>query len=69
MKEIFNLYWLLVTINIANCMLRDFGMCHDDFNLKPPDGVLKDHTFTWLGFAQYLHGKYKVTFCLILYEG
>lgn len=38
-------------------MLRDFATCHDDFGLKPPDGVLKEHTFTWLGFAQYSHGK------------
>ncbi|XP_050666759.1 uncharacterized protein LOC126966641 [Leptidea sinapis] len=36
-------------------MLRDFSICHDDFSLKPPDGILKDHTFTWLGFVQYLH--------------
>ncbi|XP_034832639.1 uncharacterized protein [Maniola hyperantus] len=36
-------------------MLRDFATCHDDFNLKPPDGILKEHTFTWLGFTQYLH--------------
>ncbi|CAH2102333.1 unnamed protein product [Euphydryas editha] len=36
-------------------MLRDFSTCHDDFNLKPPDGILKEHTFSWLGFVQYLH--------------
>ncbi|XP_072941110.1 uncharacterized protein [Epargyreus clarus] len=36
-------------------MMRDFSTCHDDFGLKPPDGVLKEHTFPWLGFAQYLH--------------
>ncbi|XP_047545165.1 uncharacterized protein LOC125077296 [Vanessa atalanta] len=46
---------LIFFLRIATCMLRDFATCHDDFNLKPPDGVLKEHTFTWLGFVQYLH--------------
>ena len=56
-------FWL-VWIQIVSGMLRDFATCHDDFDLKPPDGVLKEHTFTWLGFAQYSHGKsiYKVGF-------
>lgn len=48
---------LSVLFRISVCMLRDFSTCHDDFNLKPPDGILKEHTFSWLGFVQYLHGK------------
>ncbi|CAH4031275.1 unnamed protein product [Pieris brassicae] len=36
-------------------MIRDFSSCQDDFGLKPPDGVLKEHTFPWLGFVQYIH--------------
>ncbi|CAF4794957.1 unnamed protein product [Pieris macdunnoughi] len=36
-------------------MIRDFSSCQDDFGLKPPDGVVKEHTFPWLGFVQYIH--------------
>ncbi|KAI5630821.1 hypothetical protein NE865_16467 [Phthorimaea operculella] len=36
-------------------MLRDFSDCHDDHGLKPPDGLLKDHLFTWVAFVQYIH--------------
>ncbi|XP_059051079.1 uncharacterized protein LOC131845932 [Achroia grisella] len=42
-------------INNSATILRDFATCHDDFTLKPADGILKDHTFTWLGFVQYMH--------------
>ncbi|KAL4716885.1 hypothetical protein ACJJTC_012696 [Scirpophaga incertulas] len=41
--------------NWCLCILQDFSICHDDFDLKPSDGILKEHTFTWLGFVQYLH--------------
>ncbi|KAI8438705.1 hypothetical protein MSG28_011118, partial [Choristoneura fumiferana] len=37
-------------------VLRDFSVCHDDFSLKPPDGILREGTFTWLAFVQYVHG-------------
>ncbi|CAH1639775.1 unnamed protein product [Spodoptera littoralis] len=37
------------------CLIRDFSICHDDFEKDPSDGVLKVHTFNWLGFAQYIH--------------
>ncbi|CAG9796487.1 unnamed protein product [Diatraea saccharalis] len=36
-------------------IIRDLSTCHDDFNLKPADGVLKEHSFPWLGFVQYIH--------------
>ncbi|XP_049878481.1 uncharacterized protein LOC126375542 [Pectinophora gossypiella] len=36
-------------------LVTDFAECHDDFGLKPPDGILREHTFTWLAFAQYIH--------------
>ncbi|XP_028178178.1 melanization protease 1-like, partial [Ostrinia furnacalis] len=45
----------LVASSKVSSILRDFAICHDDFNLKPADGVLKEHTFTWLGFVQYTH--------------
>nr|XP_049692378.1 uncharacterized protein LOC110375857 [Helicoverpa armigera] len=37
------------------CLIRDFSMCHDDFDSEPADGVLKEHTFKWVGFMQYIH--------------
>ncbi|CAB3256466.1 unnamed protein product [Arctia plantaginis] len=38
------------------CGMSEINICHDDFNLNPTDGVLKDQTFPWLGFALYIHG-------------
>ncbi|XP_075983614.1 uncharacterized protein LOC142981495 [Anticarsia gemmatalis] len=39
----------------SSCDLRDFNICQEDFNLNPGDGVLKELTFPWLGFVQYIH--------------
>ncbi|KAG6462336.1 hypothetical protein O3G_MSEX013194 [Manduca sexta] len=49
------LFFFTTFIRSTFSMIRDFSNCHDDFNLKPPDGILKEHTFTWLGFVQYMH--------------
>ncbi|XP_041975774.1 uncharacterized protein LOC121730702 [Aricia agestis] len=46
---------LFVLFSISDSEIRDFSNCHDNFDLKPKDGILKEHTFTWLGFVQYLH--------------
>ncbi|XP_068626500.1 uncharacterized protein [Battus philenor] len=42
-------------IRVAVSKLRDFATCHDDFELKPPDGILQPYTFKWLGFVYYIH--------------
>lgn len=47
-----------VFIRVVASVLRDFAICHDDFELKPPDGTLSPYTFKWLGFVYYVHGTY-----------
>ncbi|CAK1602233.1 unnamed protein product [Parnassius mnemosyne] len=47
--------FLTFCIRSAVSMIRDFATCHDDFELKPPDGILDGHTFKWLGFIYYVH--------------
>lgn len=47
---------IILYIRTTLGVIRDFSACHDDFNLKPADGILKEHTFVWLGFVQYIHG-------------
>ncbi|KPI94987.1 hypothetical protein RR46_11991 [Papilio xuthus] len=44
-----------VCIKVVVCKLRDFATCHDNFDLKPADGVLEPHTFTWLAAVYYIH--------------
>lgn len=48
----------VVCVRSTLSIIRDFSICHDDFENEPADGVLKEHTFTWLGFVQYIHGKF-----------
>ncbi|KAJ8736284.1 hypothetical protein PYW08_006940 [Mythimna loreyi] len=45
----------LLCVRSTLCIIRDFSICHDDFENEPADGVLKEHTFSWLGFVQYIH--------------
>ncbi|XP_026739301.1 uncharacterized protein LOC113502122 [Trichoplusia ni] len=45
----------IICVRTTLCVIRDFSICHDDFSSDPADGVLKEHTFTWLGFMQYIH--------------
>ncbi|XP_063899108.1 uncharacterized protein LOC110375867 [Helicoverpa armigera] len=46
---------LPVCVPTTLCLIRDFSICHDDFDSEPADGVLKEHTFKWVGFVQYIH--------------
>ncbi|XP_053614879.1 uncharacterized protein LOC128677794 [Plodia interpunctella] len=41
--------------NLILAILEDFALCHQDITLKPTDGILKIHSFKWLGFVQYIH--------------
>ncbi|XP_073957095.1 uncharacterized protein [Choristoneura fumiferana] len=51
----FTIIITLINARKAVGVLRDFSVCHDDFSLKPPDGILREGTFTWLAFVQYVH--------------
>ncbi|XP_063395740.1 uncharacterized protein LOC134680558 [Cydia fagiglandana] len=53
--HIYTFLIILINVNISICMIRDLSICQDDFTLKPPDGLLKENTFTWLGYLQYVH--------------
>ncbi|PZC78423.1 hypothetical protein B5X24_HaOG202167 [Helicoverpa armigera] len=47
---------IILCVPATLCLIRDFSICHDDFDSEPADGVLKEHTFKWVGFVQYIHG-------------
>lgn len=55
----FNLLLLILSFHVRFCWgnVMDFSVCHDDFTLKPGDGLVRENTFPWLGFVQYIHSK------------
>ncbi|XP_014366964.2 uncharacterized protein LOC106717595 [Papilio machaon] len=53
--DVYKAIFITFCIKVVVSKLRDFATCHDNFELKPADGVLEPHTFTWLGAVYYVH--------------